>query len=185
MATTTERTSLNERIRKHGENLLAIFPKATERDPVKLCKKLRRLEAEGAAVGLRLCNGPQYDEGEADKATDAILAKVNSLLGNVHEYQPKTGRACSCRRGVQRDNCSNCEGTGQVVDFRAIRNRQPLVPIFVNRDPRGYALKIDEAWVREYSNNNPPPSAANHAVCRLHRDWGGYGIIAPDLTDSN
>ena len=38
-------------------------------------------------------------------------------------YQPKTGRACSCRRGVQRDNCPTCEGTGQVVDFLAIRRR--------------------------------------------------------------
>jgi hypothetical protein len=36
-------------------------------------------------------------------------------------YQPKTGQKCSCKRGVQRDNCPNCEGTGWVVDFRAIR----------------------------------------------------------------
>lgn len=38
-------------------------------------------------------------------------------------YQPKTGERCSCRRGVQRDNCPNCEGTGWRVDFQAIRNR--------------------------------------------------------------
>ena len=36
-------------------------------------------------------------------------------------YQPKTGQKCSCKSGSQRDNCSNCEGTGQVIDFRAIR----------------------------------------------------------------
>jgi len=36
-------------------------------------------------------------------------------------YQPKTGRPCTCRRGVQRDNCTACEGTGQQIDFRAIR----------------------------------------------------------------
>ena len=36
-------------------------------------------------------------------------------------YQPKTGVKCSCKRGVQRDNCPNCEGTGMVIDFRAIR----------------------------------------------------------------
>jgi hypothetical protein len=39
-------------------------------------------------------------------------------------YQPKTGAKCGCKRGVQRDNCPNCEGTGWVIDFRAIRERQ-------------------------------------------------------------
>jgi len=34
---------------------------------------------------------------------------------------PKTGRACGCRRGQQRDNCPSCEGTGMVIDFAAIR----------------------------------------------------------------
>ena len=40
------------------------------------------------------------------------------------EYQPKTGARCSCRPGQQRDNCPNCEGTGMVVDFAAIRARR-------------------------------------------------------------
>ena len=39
-------------------------------------------------------------------------------------YQPKTGQACHCKRGQQRDNCPDCEGTGQRVDFKAIRERQ-------------------------------------------------------------
>ncbi len=38
-------------------------------------------------------------------------------------YQPKTGARCSCKRGVQRDNCPACEGTGWVIDFAAIRAR--------------------------------------------------------------
>jgi hypothetical protein len=33
---------------------------------------------------------------------------------------PKTGAKCGCKRGIQRDNCPNCEGTGLVIDFRAI-----------------------------------------------------------------
>lgn len=35
-------------------------------------------------------------------------------------YQPKTGHACGCRPGIQRDNCPQCEGTGQRIDFAAI-----------------------------------------------------------------
>lgn len=160
-----------EAIVRHGRQLLAIFPRATEQDPVALCKKLRRLEAKGAALALRMCNGPDFrGEHEAEDLGDAILAKVNTLLGNVHKYQPKTGAKCGCRQGVQRDNCPNCEGTGYVIDFQAIRNRKPLVPVFVNLDPRGYALKINDEWMR--ANN-----------VRLHSDFGGYGILAPDLTE--
>lgn len=162
-------TSLQlEAITKHGRNLLAIFPNALERDPVKLCKALRQLENQAAKIGLRICNGPQYQEGEAERLADSLLGKVNKLLGNVHDYQPKTGAKCSCKRGQQRDNCPACEGTGFCIDFRAIRSRNPLVPIFINLDPRGDALKIQDEYVRAHN-------------LTIHTDIGGYGIIAPEI----
>ncbi len=42
------------------------------------------------------------------------------------EYQPKTGERCYCKPGVARDNCPHCEGTGWRIDFRAIRERNPI-----------------------------------------------------------
>lgn len=39
-------------------------------------------------------------------------------------YQPKTGVKCTCKRGIARDNCATCEGTGWVVDFAAIHRRR-------------------------------------------------------------
>lgn len=39
------------------------------------------------------------------------------------EYQPKTGERCSCKPGVQRDNCPSCEGTGWKIDFNKIRQQ--------------------------------------------------------------
>ena len=42
--------------------------------------------------------------------------------------------------------------------------------IFVNRDPRGYALKIEDAYVKKHD-------------LKIHRDWGGYGILAPDFSE--
>lgn len=42
-------------------------------------------------------------------------------------YQPKTGAKCSCKCGVQRDNCSSCEGTGWVIDFKKIRAKHLMV----------------------------------------------------------
>lgn len=44
---------------------------------------------------------------------------------------------------------------------------------FVNGDPRGYALKID--------NDKPEGKALIEAV-KLHTDWGGYGILSPEIT---
>jgi hypothetical protein len=131
----TMKTTQRDAIARHGHDLLAIFPNAGERDPIALCKKLRRLERQAAAIGLRLCNGPKYPtEDGADKDTDAVLLKVHDLLGN---YEP-----------------------GDAL-------REPVVPIFVNRDPRGYALKIRSEVAVHLS---------------IHRDWGGYGIIAPDFS---
>lgn len=64
-------------VRKHGEQLLTIFPYATERDPVKLCKKLRRLEGEGQRLALRLCNGPEFPGG--DEEADGLTAYLFDL----------------------------------------------------------------------------------------------------------
>ena len=42
--------------------------------------------------------------------------------------------------------------------------------MFFNGDPRGYALKFFE----DFSKDKP-----------IHKDWGGYGIIAPDFREHN
>ena len=153
-----QKTDMYAQIRQHGENLLAIFPNATERDPVSLCKKLRRLEAKASRICLDYCNG-DFDAGEngekLDAALDPILAKVNAILGNNEQYP--------------------------------IMN----APIFINRDPRGYALKIADAWMnqrreqwdRQIAKQGKKAITEGYwALLRFHRDWGGYGIIAPEIT---
>ena len=42
------------------------------------------------------------------------------------------------------------------------------VPIFINGDARGYALKIEDQYVRDHSLD-------------IYRDWGGYGILCPEF----
>jgi hypothetical protein len=160
-----------EAIRQHGQQLLAIFPNASEQEPLELCRRLRRLEGEAARYALRGCNGPEWESEEAqEKAAARILGKVNELLGNVRDNAPKTGSKCSCRRGQERDNCAACEGSGYVIDFAAIRKMPRIVPVFLNGDPRGYSLKIEDSWMREHK-------------AELHRDWGGYGILAPEIKE--
>lgn len=41
---------------------------------------------------------------------------------------------------------------------------------FINYDPRGYALKLKSEFCEEK---------------KIYKDFGGYGIIAPDFTPSN
>lgn len=40
------------------------------------------------------------------------------------------------------------------------------IPVFINLDPRGYALKIESDYTQNIS---------------IHRDMGGYGIISPEF----
>ena len=151
----TKKQRQAEQIKAHGENLLAIFQNATERDPVSLCKTLHRLEAKARRICTDYCNG-DFDAGEngekLDAALDHILAKANAILGN-------SGPAS--------------------------------VPIFVNRDPRGYALKIEDAWMierreqwdRQIAKQGKKAIGPSYwALLRFHRDLGGYGIIAPEIT---
>jgi hypothetical protein len=43
-----------------------------------------------------------------------------------------------------------------------------------NGDPRGYALKIHDGWM----------VANRDRSARIARDWGGYGLIAPEIDAS-
>lgn len=42
---------------------------------------------------------------------------------------PPTLGPCTCKRGQQRDNCPQCEGTGQRIDFAALRARNAAPPV--------------------------------------------------------
>ena len=117
---------LYSRITKHGQNLKAVFNLDQDIDPVKLCKRLFRLENKAHKLALDFCNG-KIDQLEWDQKADKILTKVEAIL----------------------------------------KNKKVL---FLNGDARGYALKIDDGYIR---NNN----------LNIHKDWGGYGIVAPDFRE--
>lgn len=162
-----------EAITRHGQSLLAAFPNATEKDPVALCKKLRRIETSLVKSLVDYCNGTFRDNEEGtkmDAICDKALARVVKLLG---------------------------------IDG--------VFGLFINRDPRGYALKFSEEWTQQYNNkqykyksthcNYCLQTVAEKAhlttcpiCCRqdkishmggkpIYTDMGGYGIIAPDLTE--
>lgn len=133
-----ERDGMAQRIEDHGRNLLAIFPDATERDPVKLCKRLRRLEARAHQHAERLCSDAAY-ANSSQARHDAVERDIRQRLRALLEPDPDAPKGSR-------------------------------VPVLINRDPRGYALKIDDQWLRESGRT-------------LFTDWGGYGILAPDLRE--
>ncbi len=132
-----------EAIRQHGETLLAAFPNATEKDPVALCKKLRRIEVSISGPILDYTNGTNgVTMDKIDHLTQMALIRCGNLLG---------------------------------LDAHGIA----LAGLFINRDPRGHALKLgsdDSGWFKDWQQ-------ARYAakLPALVTDWGQYGILAPDL----
>ncbi len=55
------------------------------------------------------------------------------------------------------------------------RPHQKKVPVFLNGDARGYALKINDSYVRMLEIQGKT----------IYKDWGGYGILCPDFTPNN
>jgi hypothetical protein len=43
------------------------------------------------------------------------------------------------------------------------------IPVFLNQDPRGHALKLEGKYYED------------HSSCRIPRDWGGDGMLCPDF----
>jgi hypothetical protein len=133
-----------EAITRHGETLLRAFPNATEKNPVALCKKLRRIENAVAKPILDYCNIGN-NEAELDKACTNAVKRVVALLGmGMRLYAERQGNI--------------------------------LPAVFVNRDPRGYALKTSSEWADAFNANSRIMGTPS-----LHTDMGGYGILAPDL----
>ncbi|MFH0908903.1 MAG: hypothetical protein V1929_09080 [bacterium] len=76
---------MQDDILTHGKHLLQMFPRATERDPIKLCKKLHRLEAVGRRIACAYCNG-ETAEAKHEADVNALLAKVRALLGSKRPW---------------------------------------------------------------------------------------------------
>jgi len=120
---TIDKYIMSQRIKKHGDNLKAMFN--LNIDSIKLCKQLFRLENKAHKLATDYCNGV-VDGDSTEIESQKILSKVATIL---------------------KTNTFN---------------------MFFNFDARGYALKFFE----NFSKDKP-----------IHKDWGGYGIIAPDFRE--
>jgi hypothetical protein len=94
---------------------------------------------------------------------DKLARKVHSLGVKAHKLSLDY-----CNGDIDLEEWENetqavLKSLDKILSYRANH-----IPIFVNGDARGYALKIDDDYVREHNLD-------------IHRDWGGYGILAPEF----
>jgi len=94
-----------------------------------------------------------------------LCKKLHNLDVKAHKLATDY---CNGENGVTTDNWE--ELTNKILDKvdKILNFRAKNIPVFVNGDARGYALKIKDDYVK--SNN-----------LTIYKDWGGYGILAPEL----
>lgn len=106
-----------------------------------------------------------------NKVFDTGIEPVK-LCKKLHSLENKANRLATqyCNGDIQ---CDQWEEESLKISYKLadiLGLEEDIFPVFINGDPRGYALKIRDDYMRE--NNIDLP-----------RDFGGYGLIAPDLTN--
>lgn len=94
-----------------------------------------------------------------------LAKKLHSLEVKAHKLATDY---CNGENGVTTENWDDkcfpiLLAVNKILDYK-IKN----IPVFINGDARGYALKIKDKYTSEHN-------------LQIHKDWGGYGILAPEF----
>lgn len=117
-------------------------------------------------------------------------------------YSPKTGARCSCRPGVQRDNCPRCEGTGWVIDFKKIHERREQNParwahgtmsyrqppgsvIPMTNNPRGGQFYLNRRRRRNPHRRNPAKGGGTNWLLIGGLAVGAFFLLRPTTAGAN
>ena len=147
--------------------------KTLERKETKAGRRQRRLNAhyeKCAALANRL--GWKRTDGKKVSValwkTEQIAHKGATAYCNGEAYSLASGRTFNFHSD------ENAWENFEEHIAKHIADILGTVPpgFFVNGDARGYALKIN--------NENPKGKNLIDAL-RLHTDWGGYGILSPEI----
>jgi len=118
---------------------------------------------------------------ERIEAHGAVLNAIfETAYGNIElckklrhiEAVASRGAVDYCIGDIDSNAWDKVKDTTRAKLDKLLSYKRLCVPVWINGDPRGYALKIDDEWTTTYNNTHTP---------LLYRDWGGYGILAPDF----
>jgi len=115
-------------------------------------------QIENHGKNLNMVFGLNEDPVKLAKKLHSIEVKAHKL---AEDY-------CNGENGVTTDNWE--EKSDAILDKldKVIGFKKLNIPVFVNGDARGYALKINDKYVSAHD-------------LKLHKDWGGYGILSPEF----
>ena len=104
-----------------------------------------------------------------------LAKKLHSLEVKAHKLAEDY---CNGVNDVNTDNWDEkCEpilkAVRKVLNMTDTYKPQCTIPVFINGDARGYALKIRDEYMTKCSHLN--------GYNKLYKDWGGYGILAPEF----
>lgn len=111
-------------------------------------------------------HGKQLNKIFKTQLDDIALSK--KLFSLEHKAAKLALDYCNGENGVNTDNWEALTDKLLISVDKVTGYIARGIPVFVNGDARGYALKINDGYVREHN-------------LEIHKDWGGYGILAPDF----
>ena len=108
---------------------------------------------------------------EYDNVT--LCKKLRRLESKAHQLATDYCNGVVDEQNVDCISNPILEKVCKILNVRQYHDKNTAIddswPIFLNYDARGYALKIRDSFIKERCLN-------------IFQDWGGYGIIAPDLS---
>jgi hypothetical protein len=136
------------------------------------CERLARYLGATSPDGKKISVSLFKLEREANAAA---TAQCNGEAYNGQPFRTSWNAAGEDDENSEWDQY--CKTVGERVALALGVTHKHVPPAFhYNTDPRGYALKID---------NEKPEGRALIEAGKLRTDWGGYGILSPEITGDN
>lgn len=94
-----------------------------------------------------------------------LAKKLHSLEVKAHKLATDY---CNGENNVTTENWEDLTDVILAKVDKVLNFKAQNIPVYVNGDARGYALKIKNEYVHFHN-------------LTIYKDWGGYGILAPDF----